>query len=82
MAHHSNARILAVDSSLAWIAKVREATADQAERITIEAIDLGELGELGDWASWASWATGAIPAPTATATASATTCTPPGSTAP
>jgi len=48
VAHHSNARILAVDSSLAWIAKVREATADQAERrITIEAIDLGELGDWG-----------------------------------
>jgi len=26
---------------------VREATADQAERITIEAIDLGELGNWG-----------------------------------
>jgi hypothetical protein len=48
VAHHSNAHILAVDSSLAWIAKVREATADQAERrITIEAIDLGELGDWG-----------------------------------
>ena len=47
VAHHSNARILAVDSSPAWIAKVREATADQAERITIEAIDLGVLGDWG-----------------------------------
>lgn len=27
---------------------MREATTDQAERITIEAIDLGELGELGE----------------------------------
>jgi hypothetical protein len=32
-----------VDSSPAWIATVRGATADQAERITIEAIDLGVL---------------------------------------
>jgi len=49
-----------VDSSPAWIAVVREATADQAERVTIEAIDLGELG---------GWAAGAIPPPTATASA-------------
>ena len=47
MAHHSNARILAVDSSPAWFATMREATADQAERITIEAIDLGALGDWG-----------------------------------
>ena len=47
MAHHSSARNLAGDSSPVWIAKVREATADQAERITIEAIDLGELGDWG-----------------------------------
>jgi hypothetical protein len=36
-----------VDSSPAWISVVREATADQAERVTIEAIDLGELGGWG-----------------------------------
>jgi hypothetical protein len=36
-----------VDSSPAWIATVREATADQAERVTIKAIDLGELGGWG-----------------------------------
>ena len=47
VAHHSNARILAVDSSPAWIAKVRKATADQSERISIKAIDLGELGDWG-----------------------------------
>jgi len=47
VAHHSSARILAVDSSPAWIARVRESTADQAERITIDAIDLGELGDWG-----------------------------------
>ena len=47
MAHHSSARIQAVDSSLAWIATVRGATAEQAERISIEAIDLGELGDWG-----------------------------------
>jgi hypothetical protein len=47
VAHHSSARIVAVDSSPFWIARVREATADQAERIMIEAIDLGELGDWG-----------------------------------
>lgn len=41
------ARILAVDSSPAWIATVREATAEQDERVTIKAIDLGELGGWG-----------------------------------
>ena len=45
--HHSNGHILAVDSSPAWIAKARVAATDQAERITIEAIDLGELGDWG-----------------------------------
>ena len=53
------------------MAKVREATADQAERITIEAIDFGgRAGRLG-----------AIPPPTAIATASATTGNPPEGTA-
>jgi len=33
-----------VDCSPAWIAQVREATADQAERITIEASDPGIPG--------------------------------------
>ena len=59
-----------MDSPPAWIATVREAMADQSERLTLEAIDQDELVD------------SAYPPPTAISTASATRRIPPSSTTP
>jgi hypothetical protein len=47
VAHHTNARIMAVNSSAEWIAKVALETEIFREKLCIEEVDLGEIAAWG-----------------------------------
>jgi len=47
VAHHTNAKIVSVDSSAEWIAKVELETESYREKLHIDRVDLGEIAAWG-----------------------------------